>query len=132
MVPTSIERITPDGKRIVTASVDETARVWDAENGHRLFTFSGRTGYVYDAAFSPDGKRIVTSSSDKTVRLWDAENGHPLATFGHTGEVFKAAFSPDGKRIVTASEDGTARVYIGSFNELFKRGEKLVPKGSDR
>jgi WD40 repeat protein len=106
--------------------------VWDAENGHPLVTFSEHTDYVYDAAFSPDGKRIVTSSRDKTVRLWNAENGHPLATFGHTGEVFNAAFSPDGKRIVTASQDSKARVYIGNFNELFKRGEKLVLKGSGR
>src|SRR5262249_33137262 len=60
----------PDGKRIVTASADRTARLWDADgrpNGEPL------RGFVSSAAFSPDGKRIVTASADRTARLWDAD-----------------------------------------------------------
>jgi hypothetical protein len=102
----------PDGTRIVTASFDHTARVWDAKTGAALATLSGHTDTVYSAAFSPDGTRIVSASRDNTARVWDAKTGTALATLsGHTGGVRNAAFSPDGARIVTASDDKTARVW---------------------
>ena len=63
----------PDGKRIVTASEDKTARVWDAETGRELRKLEGHTIYVVGVAFSPDGRRIVTASGDITARVWDAE-----------------------------------------------------------
>ena len=66
----------PDGKRIVTASSDKTARLWDAETGKPIGEpLKGHEAEVRSAAFSPDGKRIVTASWDKTARLWDAETG---------------------------------------------------------
>ena len=102
----------PDGKRVVTASDDTTARVWDVGSGKPLATLRGHTYPVTSAAFSPDGKRVVTASGDKTARVWDADSGKTLAPLqGHTGTVFSAAFSPDGKRVVTASADHTARVW---------------------
>src|ERR1039458_6367169 len=101
----------PDGRRIVTASEDHTARVWNAANGQLLANLEGHTGLVWQAAFSPDGQRVVTASFDNTARVWNAVSGQLLATLvGHTADVVRAAFSPDGQRIVTASEDHTARV----------------------
>src|SRR6516165_240161 len=102
----------PDGSRVVTASWDGTARLWDIKTGAALATLAGHRGWVWKAAFSPDGRRIVTASADKTARVWDAATGALLATLsGHRGWVNSAAFSPDGSRIVTASEDDTARVW---------------------
>jgi WD40 repeat protein/energy-coupling factor transporter ATP-binding protein EcfA2 len=102
----------PDGKRVVTASGDDMARVWDAETGQILAELSGHTEYLLRAVFSPDGKFIVTASNDKTARIWDAQTGKSLAELrGHTLSVDSAAFSPDGKRIVTSSDDATARVW---------------------
>ena len=102
----------PDGKRVVTASDDKTARVWDADSGQTLASLQGHTDSVHSAAFSADGKRIVTASDDKTARVWDADSGQTLATLqGHTAIVYPAAFSLDGKRVVTASYDKTAWVW---------------------
>jgi WD40 repeat protein len=36
----------PDGTRIVTASVDKTARRWDARTGAQLAVLSGHGGIV--------------------------------------------------------------------------------------
>jgi tRNA A-37 threonylcarbamoyl transferase component Bud32 len=58
----------PDGTRIVTASGDKTAKVWDAKTGTETFTLKGHTGQVRSAAFSPDGTRIVTASIDSTAK----------------------------------------------------------------
>jgi WD40 repeat protein len=61
----------PDGSRIVTASVDRTARIWDAATGKEMLVLRGHEAAVTGAAFSPDGTRIVTASQDQTARVWD-------------------------------------------------------------
>jgi WD domain, G-beta repeat len=104
----------PDCQRIVTASKDKTARVWDAATGQLIGEpLRGHSGDVRSAAFSPDGQRIVTASKDKTARIWDAATGQPIGEplKGHEFGAYSAAFSPDGARIVTASDDRTARVW---------------------
>ena len=102
----------PDGSRVVTASYDNTARLWDAKTGVALATLSGHTDRVNSAVFSPDGSRVVTASADNTARLWDARTGAALATLsGHTAAVMSAMFSPDGSRVATASRDKTARLW---------------------
>src|SRR4029079_18490237 len=64
----------PDGRFVVTASADGTARVWDAATGKTVAALRGHSKSVHTASFSPDGKFIVTASDDATVRLWDANN----------------------------------------------------------
>src|SRR5262249_11907004 len=61
----------PDGKRVVTASDDNTARVWESETGAEIAVLKGHEDRVNSAAFSPDGRRVVTVSYDQTARLWD-------------------------------------------------------------
>ena len=118
----------PDGKLLVTASGDGTARVWEVGNWKRI-ELSGHTGIVRSAAFSPDGKFVITAGGkkhvmsipdpgkdleieDQTARVWEASSGRILAELrGHTDDVNSAAFSPDGKLAVTASKDHTARVW---------------------
>jgi WD40 repeat protein len=102
----------PDGTRVVTASADTTARIWDMKNGQTLFFLWGHTGEVFDAVFSPDGKFVLTASHDHTARLWNAGTGKELKRFeGHTDSVGKAVFSPDSKYVVTTSWDLTARTW---------------------
>jgi WD40 repeat protein/tRNA A-37 threonylcarbamoyl transferase component Bud32 len=102
----------PDGRRILTASKDQTARVWDAATGEPVGQPLRHKHQVYHAAFSPDGRRVVTASFDHTARVWDATTGQPVSPpLPHDGLVFHAAFSPDGSRVATASYDKTARVW---------------------
>ncbi|MCP4695527.1 MAG: tetratricopeptide repeat protein [Gammaproteobacteria bacterium] len=101
----------PDGKRILTASADHTARLWDADTG-KLLAVLEHEGSVNHAAFSPDGNHIVTASKDGNARLWDAHTGNLSSILqGHEDSVLHAAFSPDGKHIVTASEDAAVRLW---------------------
>ena len=55
----------------MTASDDNTARIWDAESGKEIAVLKGHDRLVRSAAFSGDGKRVVTASEDNTARIWD-------------------------------------------------------------
>lgn len=107
--PVLSAEFSPDGSRIVTASADGVARIWDAQTGKHIDQFTTDEKHsINDASFSPDGRLIVTASDDNIVRVWDLAAGKYAANEfqGRT-----AAFSPDGKRLVTLSTNGTACVW---------------------
>lgn len=115
-----------DGKWILTASEDRTARIWDAtslweEDASAKAVpkqiLSGHTGAVLSASFSADSSAIVTTSDDGSAIVWDTASGKQLyALTGHTAAVTAAAFSPTGDRIVTASHDGTVKIWDARRN----------------
>jgi WD40 repeat protein len=112
----------PDGKTVVTASEDKTARLWDAHTGKLLNKLEGHESDVIHAAFSPDGKLVVTASEDNTARLWDT--GKLLNQLeGHEDSVSHAAFSPDGKTVITASWDNTVRLWDAHTGKLLNQLE---------
>jgi WD40 repeat protein len=64
-------QFSPDGRWLVTASKDYTARLWDGTTGQAVGEPMKHEGVVKSAQFSPDGRRVVTASEDNTARLWD-------------------------------------------------------------
>ena len=66
--------ISHDGKRVVTGSSDNTAIIWDADNGTPLDTLKAHSYNINSVAISHDGKRIVTGSMDDTAIMWEIEN----------------------------------------------------------
>jgi tetratricopeptide (TPR) repeat protein len=101
----------PDGRFVVTAGADRTARIWSAEDGRAAASPLQHHGEVVFAAFDNPGQRVVTTSSDRSARIWDWKAGRVLAMMEHEAQVNHASFSPGGRRVVTASSDGTARVW---------------------
>ena len=78
--------VSPDGTWIVSASYDNTLKIWDAATGAERATLTGHTGSVNGCAVSPDGTWIVSASDDNTLKIWDAATGTERATLtGHTG-----------------------------------------------
>jgi len=122
----------PDGKTIVSASADLTARIWDAETGKELKKLEGhldlqvlknvpswlknQKSAVNSVAFSPDGKKIATGGTDGILIIWDAESGKILQKIAGQPKngtprwvhdlpiVRSVVWSPDGSTIATASE----------------------------
>ena len=44
-----------DGTRLVSASLDQTVRVWEAASGKPVAVLQGHTSHVIQVSFSPDG-----------------------------------------------------------------------------
>lgn len=103
-----------DGRRLVTASEDHTARIWDAMTGRELMQLK-HDNKVWQAMFSRDGTRIITASGDNKARIWDSTSGKQVAELQHgeknSSSVLVAVFSPDASRAATVSSDGTAWIW---------------------
>ncbi len=100
----------PEGRMIVTASDDGTARVWSAKTGRSLTVMRGHEGFVTRAAFNPlagswrPSARTATSGSGRSTSPVEA-------TLRHGGEVSTAVFDRSGRLVVTAASDGLARIF---------------------
>jgi len=62
---------TPDGRRLVSAGADKTARVWDVATGRTLHEFLWHQSWVTCLAMAPDGLTVATGGEDKVVSVWD-------------------------------------------------------------
>jgi WD40 repeat protein len=101
----------PDSQRLVTATGNNAAQVWEVATGRSLFRLP-HAELVMSACFSPDGRQILTASADRTARLWDATTGAPLAEpLRHDGRVVHAEFRSGGEQILTASRDRTVKLW---------------------
>jgi WD40 repeat protein len=108
----------PDGRRVVTASADYTARVWDAETGDPLTEPLRHGAGVAAASFSPDGLRVVTGSRQGTARVWDAATGAPATPLLRHGRgQIRVAFSPDGRHVATGGGTFAAQLWDAATGE---------------
>ncbi len=103
----------PNGRRLLTAGEDQTARIWDAADGRLLQTLrGGHTQAVTAAVFSPDGVRAATSAQDGVTVVWDATTGQKLLQMTVDAKrVWDVTWSPDGKRLATANESGVVQMW---------------------
>ena len=99
-----------DGRYVVTASYDNTSKIWSVETGDCVQTLSHENDVV-SAVFSSDGRYVVTASDDKTSKIWSVETGDCVQTLSHGLYVNSAIFSSDGRYVVTASWDNTSKIW---------------------
>lgn len=107
----------PDGRGLVTAGLDGTARVWalPAKPGEppasRTIDVGSRKP-VRALVVLAEGKAIATGGEDGTVRVFGVADGKESRAFPVAGgAVHSLAPAPDGKTILVGPADGVARLY---------------------
>lgn len=102
----------PDGKRVLSGTTDNTVGLWDLETGCRLRVLEGHTAGVWSVAWSADLRHALTGGNDNTMRLWDVETGRCLRVFeSHTGTVSAVALGNDQRHALSGSWDNTVRLW---------------------
>jgi len=102
----------PDGRRVLTAGSDGSARLWDLAASVECVPPMRHRAGLRLAVFSPDGRTIATAGYDGVAQLWDVQSGKPLGVpLVHGSNVFSVAFDAAGRRLATASFDRTARIW---------------------
>lgn len=109
---------TADGQKVVTASSDGTARIWNTRDGTQATAALRHGAQVKSAFFSPNEDKILTSSIDATARIWHAADGTPAGEpLQHQGPVRFACWNRDGTLVATVSDDRTARIWTAGSNQ---------------
>jgi WD40 repeat protein len=95
--------VTPDGKRVISGSTDNTLKVWDLANEWEIFTLRGHSDLVWDVGVTPEGNRAVSITYNDTIKVWDIKIGKKICTFTAPSRKVKAiAVTSDGKQGIYA------------------------------
>jgi WD40 repeat protein len=114
----------PDGKYLVTGSLDHTLKLWDVAAAKEVKTYAGKDGHqkmVLSVAFSPDGQMIASGGADNTLKVWDVPIGTPIRSFKAADATTAVALTADGTKLAVGGKDGVVKVLnAADFKELLK------------
>jgi WD40 repeat protein len=106
--------VSPDGKRIISASGTSTITIWDCTTGQKLNTLRGHKWKVYACTFTPDGKYLVSGSHDHTLRVWNSASGCEISRLESAADFTCIAIAPNGRDIIAGDKLGN--IHFLEFN----------------
>lgn len=106
--PSAQQHHAPQRPVLISASLDNTIRLWCVRTGRCIRTLFGHTEGIW--SLSLDRLRIASASHDRCIKTWDTDTGTCKQTFvGHRGAVTCVQLGDD--KIVSGSDDGECRIW---------------------
>ncbi len=107
-----------DGQWLVSASYDETIKLWSVETGECLQTFFGHRGPIISAKFSHDNRFIISVGVDRSLKVWDIQTGKCLHSLtDHIGLIYTLAV---GNIRLPGTDSPKSIAFTGSLDETIK------------
>jgi WD40 repeat protein/tetratricopeptide (TPR) repeat protein len=104
--------VTPDGSSLISASKDNTIRIWDLQTYKCIHTLKGHQDWVRAIAVTNKGDKVISGSDDWTIKVWDMAAGKCECTMsGHTMPIFTVAVSKNDHFVFSGSRDRTLRIW---------------------
>jgi WD40 repeat protein len=104
--------LSKDGSRIVTSSLDGSARIWNGSDGKEIGVFEYHDAATTDVAFSPTSDLLAVSSDDGSISLWDTSRKSLVGTLvGHKQAVKAISFNPTGTYLASIASDYSVKIW---------------------
>jgi len=119
-----------DGNHLVSASSDETVRLWDVRNVREVKTLVGHLQSVCRIAIGDDERRLVSAGTAGQLKVWDLEKGQDPLCLGadvHRDWVPSLAFHSNQRWLATGCGDSGIHIWDLQSGSHLKR---FQPRGS--
>jgi WD40 repeat protein len=104
--------VSPCGKWVLTASKDQSIKIWNSTTYTVHRTLKGHTHWVSDIAISFDGRRIVSASWDTTIKVWSFETGQEEFSLATGNDPVSAiALHSDGHLLASGTIKGDLMIW---------------------
>ncbi|XP_043214180.1 WD repeat-containing protein 86-like isoform X2 [Amphibalanus amphitrite] len=111
------------GDRLITGSMDTTAKSWNVDTGQLIHTFRGHKGPIVCMTTDEDAETLFTAGEDHAIKIWDISNGMLIRTMdGHADAIL--CMQVVKKLLYTGSKDKTARCWVTAFGENTRTYQK--------
>lgn len=102
----------PNGRMLVSASSDRTARLWNLTSRSVILTMDKHAAAVSGVVFARDNNYILSGGNDGKVRIWNVELGGQLNQLsGYGSAIISVAFSPDGLLVAAGTDDNAVHLW---------------------
>ena len=110
----------PDGRFLLSASSDHTARLWSLPDLKLKAVFSDQLDDVEMAVFHPTRDYVATASRDHRVRVYGFDGRIQRCFEGHKADAISVAWSVDGEELISSSDDGTVKRWSLATGQLLE------------
>ena len=101
---------TPDGKKLISGSMDKTVRLWSTKATGTNLQAHEHKFLISSMAISQDSRFVASGSYDQFVMIWDGLTGKRITQFS-AGVVSCLQFSPCNKQLVVGTHDNKIHIW---------------------